>query len=65
MIFFAKVSIFRQNSTFTQSNNSMRAMVKERLTKKVFLDILLSLRNNDEQKKPHLKIFIRSRDNCN
>ena len=33
--------------------------------KNFFFDILFSLRNNDEQKKPQLKIFIRSRDNCN
>ena len=40
---------------------------KGRLIKKnkLVFDILFSLTNNDEQRKTHLKIFIRSRDNCN
>ena len=43
----------------------MKQILKEDWQKKLFLDILFNLRNNDEQKKPHLKVFIRSRDNCN
>ena len=39
--------------------------LKEDWQKELFFDILFSLRNNDKEKKLHLKIFIHSRDNCN
>ena len=56
---------FRKDSIHMMNDREKQLFekLKRRLTKKLFFDILFSLKNNDEQKKTALKIFIRSRDN--